>query len=549
MFRIALRSHIGGVVGWGGFMTLFAFVEAGSFTRVAAATPGGRDQLANGLLSIAQQTSYLLPNPEHLNTLGGYVGWFLFGYIPLFYGVWAVVAGTAASRGDEEKGLVDQWLATGIPRWRLLLVRFAAFTVAVMVAIALPMVAVAAIALAAGEPLSVGGMILGGIPSVATCAVGFAIGLLGGQMVATRRNALGVGMIVVLGLYLLNGFSRQDANLKPYRWISPFSYSDLSDPIVTGGHLDIPGVTVIGVMAVVVLLLAIRAFSKRDLGSTVFGHGRSAHKPLRMADTNPLVRIPVLVTLWDQRIGLITWSVAISLYAAMNISLVRPFVKFFASQGTDSVLAAQAKAAFGTGKADPYAGFIGVEWYTVACLLLAAFAITQVARWASDDTEGRLEMTLSAGVPRWRVIAERVVALSIAALILLMVNTIAVYAAAHNNQIDLDVARVIAASILVIPMALAFGGIGAAIAAVRPRPAMIVLAGVLLLSYMFPLMAVPMFAPHQPPDWFVNLSVFKLYGVPLTDGTNWPGLWALTAIVVIGFGGALVAMQRREVGR
>ena len=549
MFRIALRSHITGVLGWGGLLTLLAVVEAGSFTRVAAATPGGRDQLAAGMMSIAQQTSYLLPNPGHLNTLGGYVGWFLFGYMPLFYGVWAVVAGTAASRGDEEKGLVDQWLATGMPRWRLLLVRFAAFAVAVTVATGLPMVVVAAIALGANEPLNIGGMILQGLPGIATSGVCFAIGLLAGQLVATRRNALGVGMIAVLGLYLLNGFSRQDADLKPYRWISPFAYSDLSDPIVTGGHLDIPGVLVICVMAAAVLQLAIGAFSNRDLGSTLFGQAKSAHKPMRVADTNPLVRTPVLVSLWDQRIGLITWSVAIGLYAAMNISLVRPFVKFFTSQGTDSVMAAQAKAAFGTGKSDPYAGFIGAEWYTVACLLLAAFAITQVSRWASDDTEGRVEMTLSAGVPRWRVIVERVATLSVAAAILLTFNTIAVYAAAHKNQIDLDVARVIAASILVIPMALAFGGLGAAIAAIRPRPAMIALTSVLVASYMFPLMAVPMFAPHQPPDWFVNLSVFKLYGVPLTDGTNWPGLWALTAIVAIGFGGAFVAMERREVGR
>ena len=549
MFRIALRSHIGGVLGWGGFMAVFAMVEAGSFTRVAAATPGGRDQLAAGLMSIAQQTSYLLPNPEHLNTLGGYVGWFLFGYIPLFYGVWAVVAGTAASRGDEERGLVDQWLTTGLPRWRYLLVRFAAFIVAVTVALALPMAVIAAIALASNEPLNIGGMILGGFPSIAACAASFAIGLLAGQLVATRRNALGVAMIVVLGLFLLNGFSRQDADLKAYKWISPFAYVDLSDPIVTGGHLDIVGVVVLCVMAIVVLLVAMRAFSNRDLGTTVFGSGKSEHKPQRAADTNPFVRTPVLVTLWDQRVGLITWSVAIGLYAAMNINLVRPFVKFFSSQGADSMLAAQAKAAFGTGKSDPYAGFIGAEWYTVACLLLAAFAITQVSRWASDDTEGRLEMTLSAGVPRWRVIAERAIALSLAAIFLLTFNTVAVYSSARSNHIDLDVARVIVASILVIPMALAFGGLGAAIAAVRPRPAMIALACVLLVSYMFPLMAVPMFAPHQPPDWFVNLSVFRLYGVPLTDGTNWPGLWALTAIVVIGFGAALVAMQRREVGR
>ena len=51
------------------------------------------------------------------------------------------------------------------------------------------------------------------------------------------------------------------------------------------------------------------------------------------------------------------------------------------------------------------------------------------------------------------------------------------------------------------------------------------------------------------PDWVLKLSVFSLYGTPLTSGVYWTGMWILLAVVILGFGVAAVLMQRREVGR
>jgi hypothetical protein len=47
----------------------------------------------------------------------------------------------------------------------------------------------------------------------------------------------------------------------------------------------------------------------------------------------------------------------------------------------------------------------------------------------------------------------------------------------------------------------------------------------------------------------LDLSLFHLYGTPLTTGVYWTGLWVMVAIVVVGFGGAAAAMRVREVGR
>ncbi|HEV1998071.1 MAG TPA: ABC transporter permease subunit, partial [Candidatus Dormibacteraeota bacterium] len=467
---------------------------------------------------------------------------------PIMFMVWALISGTGASRGDEERGLVEAWLAQGMQRWRYVVTRVVVFAIPAASVVLAPAALALVIARANHETLNPQGMALEAMPITAIASVCFAAGMLSGQLYSTRRNALGAGIVVLFSLYLLNGFSRTVDGLRPYRWISPFAYLDRSNPVVPGGRLDVGATVVIVLFAAALTGLTAWAFGQRDVGGSVFKRtttGRVAREPAR----NPLTRNPVLSMLWEQRIGVPTWSIALFLYALSNLSLTRSFVAFFGSQ-RGGTIGAQARVAFGYGRgADPYVGFIGGEWFPVLCLMLAAFAITQVARWASEDTDGRLEMTLSAPVARWRVVAWRGLSLFLMGSILIAFASLAVAMSARIQGFNVDGGRLLLASVLVLPVALVFGAVGAATAAARPRMAMAVLAAILVVSYVIPLMAVPIFTPALPPDWFVNLSVFKLYGDPLVDGVNWNGLLTLLAVGLAGSLTALYSMQRREVGR
>lgn len=50
------------------------------------------------------------------------------------------------------------------------------------------------------------------------------------------------------------------------------------------------------------------------------------------------------------------------------------------------------------------------------------------------------------------------------------------------------------------------------------------------------------------PEWALDISVFRLYGTPLTAGVYATGLYVEVAVLVIGFGLALVTMRFRDVG-
>src|SRR4029077_11500652 len=102
--------------------------------------------------------------------------------------------------------------------------------------------------------------------------------LLIAQLVAARF-ATGLAGAVLLGLFLLNSLSRTFDSLNTLRWLSPFKYYELSQPLPPGGTFDVRATLMPGAIAVATAALAALAFIRRDLGSALFSLGPSARPP------------------------------------------------------------------------------------------------------------------------------------------------------------------------------------------------------------------------------------------------------------------------------
>ena len=83
------------------------------FVQVAGTSQVERLAFARSMEVLGAQLSYMLPPPERLDTLAGYLQWRYFGLIALVLSIWGVISSTGSGRGDEERGLVEQWLAAG----------------------------------------------------------------------------------------------------------------------------------------------------------------------------------------------------------------------------------------------------------------------------------------------------------------------------------------------------------------------------------------------------------------------------------------------------
>jgi ABC-2 type transport system permease protein len=536
--RLAFRLGRWGLIGFAGVGFTATFINAVGFYAVAGHTQAERAAFARSFAQIAAQLTVLLPPPVRLDTVGGYVQFRAYGTLVIVFAVWALASASGAARGDEERGVVDMILATGLSRARFVAARIATFAVASLVAALAASFGLVVGAFFGGESFPIGPAIEAAVLLAALSLSCYSLVLLIAQMVAPRM-ATGLGGAALLGLFLLNGLSRTFDSLATLRWLSPFRYYELSLPLAPGGNFDLRATLTLVAIGVAAGALAALAFARRDQGSALFTLRARAQPPTFEASPVVIWRIPVIRGLYDRRVGLTLWAAGVSVVGALFVVLTKTMVQpLLAIPGLAVYFAAFVHGAI-------YPSFLSFIWFGFAQLLLAGFAITQVARWAAEDADGRLELILSNPVSRTQVLMERAVVLALGALIIAAVSGAAVGIESHNESIDVDAARLAEASLLLVPFTMVFAAVGALLAARLPRATVGILGVFAFASYLM-LQVGPIF---KLPVWLQNLSAFKLYGQPLTDGVDRSRLVIMLTIVAVGFAASAIVMQRRDVAR
>ena len=537
MLRIGLRFHRTGMISTAAIGAFSGMLQSLGFQAIVGTSESARQQFGLQMQLLGRQLSYLVPLPVHPETLAGYVQWRAFGFFPVIFGFWALIAGSGAIRGDEDRGLLELWLASGTSRARVTAARTGAFVIAVAVSILVVLVLTGLGATIVGSPLPIEGLLADGAALLAVTVACFALALLIAQFVDSRRVAAGVSAIVLLALFLLNSLGRTLEAPARFRGVSPFYYVDRTNGLSPGGQIDWASTLGVSAAALALVALAGVAFTRRDLGAGLVRPRRAVRPRVIEPSRNPFLRAPVLATIYEQRVGLTAWMVSTALLALFMTSLAKSVA--------DLVNHIPIFRAYVSGQGDLNRAVISVFWFAMMPLVLGAFAITQVSRWTTDDTEGRLEMVLSEPVSRRRVALERAGALLVATTFIAVVGSAVTLWAADAQGISLGVESIALATALLLPFGLAFGSLGAALAGWIPRATVLLLSGYAVVSY-FLTQFVPLF---RWPQWVANVSIFYLYGTPLTTGVYWTGFWVLMAIIAIAMTIGLLSFQRRDLGR
>ena len=536
-YLLALRLGRWGVAGFGAIAFLVSLLQAAGFYQISGHTPAQRQLFGRSMTVLATQFTVIIAPPMRPDTVGGYVQWRAFGFFAIVFAIWALASASGAARGDEERGIVPAVLASGMSRVAVIASRISAFATAGLIA-SLAGSAGLLVGVASGrETFSLGAALAAAVVLVALAVCCYALTLLVAQL-TSARGATPVAGMLLLGLFLLNSLSRSFDGLVRWRWLSPFHYYEQSSPLVPEGGVDVKATLTLFVLAAVATALAGVAFRFRDIGSPLF----SLPVPNRPASYDPsrapVWRVPILRDLYDRRVGLLVWTVGVAALGVIFVALTKNIVQpLLAIPGL-----ARYFGTFITG--DVFSSFFSYIWFGFAQLLMAGFAITQVARWSAEDSDGRLELILSNPVSRLRVVVERMVVLAIGALIIAGVSGVAIGVAAQYQSINLDRGRLAVASLLLVPFTLIFGTVGALLASRFPRATVGVLGAFAFASYVMVQLG-PIF---RLPMWVEDISPFQLYGQPLTSGVDQTGLVIMLAIVVAGLAGSAVVMERRDVG-
>jgi ABC-2 type transport system permease protein len=464
MTAVALGLRLGrwGIAGFSLLAFVSSYIQAVGFYQLAGRTPEQRAEFAQSMSRLASQLTLILPPPTRLDTVGGYVEWRAFGGLAILFAVWALVSGSGAARGDEERGLVESVLAASLPRFAWIASRVTGFAAASFVA-----ALAAGLALVAGA--AIGGESVGMRPvleiAVALAALGlscYSLTLLIAQLTSARIATAAAGAALLV-LFLGNTLSRTFTWLASWRWLSPFHYYELNHPLVPGGALEVRAtLTMLGI-AVLAAAAAAVLFESRDLGSPFLRWparpGPVSYEPSRA----PVWRIAVVRGLYERRVGLLMWAAGLAAVGALFVSLTKTIIQ--------PLLSIPALTHFFGGfvGGQLYTSFLGYFWLSFALLLFAGFAIAQVARWSAEDSDGRLELMLSTPQSRAAIVVERALVLTAGALVVAAVSEVAVLAVSHYQSMDVSTQKVTEASLLLVPFALVFAAAGSVLAAWNRR--------------------------------------------------------------------------------
>jgi ABC-2 type transport system permease protein len=491
--------------------------------------PGGARALAQSMVASTEAMRPLRWPAERLDTLGGYL---TFHNVPLFnlaLAIYGALVGAKVLRGAEERHSAEELLATGTSRRTLLGGRTLGFVLAA---------ALIAAGLSAGTALGMAG---GGEPdlfgSVVTCAttglvalVGFALGVLLGQVARDARTAGGAASALLVVLYLATNLDGQLTGAGVLAVVSPFTLANRSRALVPGHGLDPWSTLALVIIASAMLALAAVADQRRDYGSPLWRRQAVTRQGYPHV-ARFMVGSVQAAALREGAVGLAIWAAAGAALTAMMGALQPGIIDAWSDLGYLSTFGA--------------AGSEEASYWAFATSLLpaviAAYVVTRASAWVSELQHGRVEMLRSTGVSWTRLVIGRFVALltGCAVIIVVAAGALTVVAASLDSPLDTSgTARVLLISLV---FAAAMGSLAALVTAVVRRSTAIVILAVLvagsyLLTYLVPLFGWP--------DWLNQLSLFWAFGSPYT---GWPSVGRLLTLLImasVGLAGAVVVAER-----
>ncbi|HEY5488271.1 MAG TPA: hypothetical protein VIK00_00400, partial [Candidatus Limnocylindrales bacterium] len=343
-----------------------------------------------------------------VGTLGGYVTFKYSAIFALGTAVWSILALSGTLAGEARRGSLDFVAAAPFGKRRIGLEKLGAHLTLLWLAMLILALATtfssnafgdAALGDAISLESSIGFALWVGFLALFYGGLAFALSPLLG-----RAGAAGVAGVVMAATWITNGLNVGG----PLLALSPFAWTFNHVPLV--GVYDWPSIALLGVFGVAFLVIGIELFQRRDLGVTV---GLSL-PGLPAAVLG--VRGPTTRAFGEQLPRALAWGIGLGLIGILYASLAGVLADQVANiSGIQNAIG----ALFPNVDLKSVGGWM--QLYGEILYIAAGFAgATLVAKWASDETEGRLEEVLSVPMSR----ARWVIAGGVAALVAVVVATI-----------------------------------------------------------------------------------------------------------------------------
>ena len=467
-----------------------------------------------------------------LGTLGGYMSWKYGATFALSTALWSILALSGTLAGEAARGSLDLVAAAPFGKRRIALEKLAAHLTMLWLAMAFVAIMIFVSSNAFGNAALGDDIPLSGSIGFALWA-GFIAMFFGGLALALAPLLGRAGSAAVAGVSMIALWVASGLNIGgPLVTLSPFNWTVNHVPLA--GFYDWTGLAAVGIVAVILLVIGIDLFRRRDLGVTAGLSFPSLPKDVLG------VRGPVARAFGEQLPRALAWGLGMGMMGALLASLVGSFANQI---GNDSSLVKTFATIFPGYDFATAGGWL--QLYVALFYIAAGFAAaTFVSKWASDETDGRLEEILAGPMTRARWVFAGGVAAVIAVVLMTAILALGIGLGATAGGATAGDAILGSASLGLYAIAIA--GVGFAVGGLwRTSLAAEIAALVVVATYLIDLLAPPL----KLPDWVHQLALTAHLGQPMVGQWDVVGIVACLAIAVGGVTLGAWGVSRRDVTR
>ncbi len=514
--RIAWPAALWGVVS-GGYICYAAAQYATTYPTVAS-----RQQVALTFGANAGLTA-LLGEGQRLATVAGFTAWRAMGVLVPIGAVWAMLAATRLTRGEEEAGRIELLLAGQTTRSRAAAQAAAGIAAGIALAWAITAAAVALAGATAKIPIPAGGALFLATAVTTGPAMFAAAGVLAGQLAANRRRANGIAAAILGASLLIRIVADASPGLHWARWLSPLGWAEQLHPLTSPDPIMFAP---IAACTAILVAAAIALAARRDLGAGVIPARDTSRSRLRVGALG--------LAWWLSRPAIIGWAAGLAVLGLVG-GLVAPAAAKAISSSADI------RHVIGRLGAQPgSAAYLGII-YLIGATLTCFAAASQISATHSEEADGHAGHLLARPVRRRHWLAGR---LAVAAALIVTASLaagLAGWAGLASQHTGLGFAMLVKAGLNIAPPALFVLGAGCLGYGAWPRLGAPVAYGLVAWSFLIELLAAVVTS-----RWLLDTSVLHhIQPVPAAQ-PDWTSAAWLTGLGILAAATGTALFSRRD---
>ncbi len=439
--------------------------------------------------------------------------------------VWGLLTATRLTRGEEEAGRWELFLAGQTTRRRAAAQAIAGLAAGLVVLWAIAAVIIVAAGSTSKVHFSTTGSLFLATAVVAGAAMFLAVGLLAAQLTPSRRQANGIAASLLGASFLIRTVADSASSLRWLSWASPLGWAEQLHPLTAPKPFAfVLIVAFIIILATVSTVLA----GEHDLGAGTIParEAGSAHTSLLTGPTGLAVRL--------NRPLIIGWVAGLASVGLVGGLIAKSTAK--AISGSSAIQQVLGRLGGHAGSA-AYLGII----FLIAAALVCFAAASQVAATRGEEADGHIDHLLARPVGRRHWLAGRLAVGTALIVAASLAAGLAGWAGETAEHSGLGLAQLVKAGLNIAPPALLVLGLGTLAYGWWPRFASTAAYGLVAWSFLIELIATVI-----TNRWLPDTSVLHHINPAPAASPNWNTATWLIILAVIAALTGIVGFSRRD---